>query len=175
MTNIRMTFKTPSNRWAVAAAAAASLAFLSTKAIAQDKADQGFAGLPAAAVKARQDFMRAQAADTKTIRDYANGMAAKAEAEKAIADLQLRNGAILKQLVPGTSAANLPGVSFAKPAAFTDKVQLEAIIANLKTLEDRAAAVIKTGTPQEAGAAGAEIGRVGCAACHNSYRERRSA
>jgi hypothetical protein len=163
------------NRWGIAAVAAASIAILSTKVVAQDKAGQGFAGLPAAIVKARQDFMRAQAADTKAIRDYANGKAAKAEAEKAIADLQLRNGAILKQLAPGTSSTELPGVSFAKPAAFTDKARLETIIANLKVMEDRTAAMIKTGTPEAAGAAGAEIGRVGCAACHDTYRERRPA
>ena len=154
------------NKWGVAAVAVAGMAALATVAAAQDKA---------AVVKARQDFMKAQAADTKVIRDYANGMAAKADAEKAIADLQLRNGAILKQLVPGTSTAELPGVSFAKPAAFTDRAKLEAIIANLKAIEDRTAAVIKTGTPEEAGMAGAEIGRDGCAACHNTYRERRSA
>jgi cytochrome c556 len=156
-------------------AAVAAVAFLSTSVAAQEKEDIGFAGLPAAAVKARQDFMRAQAADAKTIRDYATGKAAKAEAEKAIADLQLRNGAILMQLVPGTSTADLPGLSFAKPAAFTDKAKLEAIVAELKAIEDRAAAAIRTGTPEQAGAAAADIGKVGCAACHNTYRERRSA
>jgi hypothetical protein len=161
------------NRWGIAVLAAGSIAAVSTNVVAQEKVDQGFAGLPAAIVKARQDFMRAQAADTKSIRDYAAGMVAKADAEKAIADLQLRNGAILKQLAPGTSSAELPGVSFAKPAAFADKVRLETIIANLKTIEDRTAAMIKTGTPAEAGVAGAEIGRVGCAACHNTYREPR--
>ena len=161
------------SRWGMAAAAATSLAILATGAVAQDK--EGFAGLPAAAVKARQEFMRAQAADTRIMRDYAKGAATKAEAEKAIADLQLRNGSILQQLVPGTSAADLPGVSFAKPAAFADKARLEAIVANLKAIEDRTAAAIRTGTPEQAGAAAAEIGRVGCAGCHTAYRERPAA
>jgi hypothetical protein len=156
-------------------AAVAAIAVLATGAAAQEKEDIGFAGLPAAVVKARQEFMRAQAADAKVLRDYAEGKAAKADAEKAIADLQLRNGSILMQLAPGTSAADLPGVSFAKPSAFTDKAKLETIVANLKAIEDKAAAVIRTGTPEQAGAAAADIGKVGCAACHTVYRERRAA
>ena len=152
------------NKWSVAAMAVAGMAALATVAVAQDKA---------AAVKARQDFMKAQAADTKAITDYSKGMGSKADAEKAIADLQTRNPAILKQLVPGTSMADMPGVSYAKPAAFTDTAQLTQIVANLKTIEDKVADTIKTGTPDQVAAASADIGRMGCAGCHMNYRERK--
>jgi cytochrome c556 len=151
------------NKWGIAAVAVAGMA-LATVAVAQDKA---------AAVKARQDFMKAQAGDTKAIGDYAKGMGSKADAEKAIADLQARNSAILKQLVPGTSMTDMPGVSYAKPAAFTDTDKLKEIVANLKTIEDKAAETIKTGTPEQAGAALADIGRNGCGGCHMTYRENR--
>jgi len=140
------------------------MAALATGVMAQDKA---------AAVKARQDFMKAQAADTKAIGDYGKGMGTKADAEKAIADLQARNSAILKQLVPGTSMADMPGVSYAKPAAFTDTAKLTEIVANLRTIEDKAADTIKTGTPEQAGAAVGDIGKNGCGACHTTYRERK--
>ena len=152
------------NKWGVAAVAVAGMAALATVAVAQDKA---------AAVKARQDFMKAQAADTKAITDYSKGMGSKADAEKGIADLQARNSAILKQLVPGTSMADMPGVSYAKPAAFTDGAKLTEIVANLKTIEDKAADTIKTGTPEQAGAAVGDIGKNGCGACHSQYRERK--
>jgi cytochrome c556 len=144
--------------------AVAGMAALATVAVAQDKA---------AAVKARQDFMKAQAADTKAINDYSKGMASKDDALKAIADLQTRNPAILKQLVPGTSMTDMPGVSYAKPAAFTDTAQLTEIVAKLKTIEDKVADTIKTGTPEQVGTASADIGRTGCLGCHMTYRERK--
>jgi cytochrome c556 len=152
------------NKWGVTAMTVAAMAALATVAVAQDKA---------AAVKARQDFMKAQAADTKTISDYTKGMASKDDAMKAIADLQTRNPAILKQLVPGTSMADMPGVSYAKPAAFTDTAQLTQIVANLKTIEDKVADTIKTGTPEQVATASADIGRMGCGGCHMTYRERK--
>jgi cytochrome c556 len=152
------------NKWGVAAMAVAGIAALATVAVAQDKAG---------AVKARQDFMKAQAADTKAISDYTKGMASKDDAMKAIADLQTRNPAILKQLVPGTSMADMPGVSYAKPAAFTDTAQLTKIVADLKVIEDKVADTIKTGTPEQVAAASADIGRTGCGGCHMTYRERK--
>ncbi len=153
------------NKWGMAAVAAAvGVAALGTAVAAQDKA---------AAVKARQDFMKAQAADTKAIGDYAKGMASKEDAMKAIADLQVRNSAILKQLVPGTSMADMPGVSYAKPAAFTDGPKLAEIVATLKTYEDKQADLIKTGTPEAVGALQADLGKNGCGACHATYRERK--
>ena len=142
------------NRWGVAVLAA-GIAALATGVVAQDKA---------ASVKARQDFMKAQAADTKAIGDYAKGMASKDDALKAIADLQARNSAILKQLVPGTSMADMPGVSYAKPAE---------IVGSLKVLEDKEADLIKTGTPEAVGAAMGDLGKTGCGGCHSVYRERK--
>ena len=152
------------NKWGVAALAAASVAALATGVTAQDKA---------AAVKARQDFMKAQAGDTKAIGDYAKGMGSKDDALKAIADLQARNSAILKQLVPGTSMADMPGVSYAKPAAFTETDKLAAIVATLKGLEDKEAELIKTGTPDQVAAGAGDMGKNGCGACHGPYRERK--
>ena len=73
------------NKWGVAALAVAGVAALATGVTAQDKA---------AAVKTRQDFMKAQAGDTKAISDYAKGMGSKEDASKAIADLQARSGKI---------------------------------------------------------------------------------
>ena len=152
------------NKWGIAALAAVGVAALATGVVAQDKA---------AAVKARQDFMKAQAADTKAVGDYAKGTGSKDDALKGIADLQARNSAILKQLVPGTSMADMPGVSYAKPAAFTDGPKLAEIVSNLKVIEDKVADAIKTGTPADVAAASADIGPKGCGGCHTAYRERK--
>lgn len=152
------------NKWGVAAVAVAGMAALATGVVAQDKA---------AVVKARQDFMKAQAADTKAIGDYAKGMGSKDDALKAVADLQARNPKILDQLAPGTSMADMPGVSYLKPAAFTEKDKLAAIVGNLKVMEDKLAATIKTGTPEQVGMEAAGLGPNGCGACHKDYRERK--
>ena len=125
------------NKWGVAALAVASVAALATGVTAQDKA---------AAVKARQDFMKAQAGDTKAISDYAKGMGSKDDAAKAIADLQGRASKIPALFVAGTSMTALPGVSYAKAGAFTETAKLQEIVATLKTFEDKQAELIKTGT-----------------------------
>jgi cytochrome c556 len=69
--------------------------------------------------------------------------------------------------------ADMPGVSYAKPAAFTDGAKLTEIVANLKTMEDKLATTIKTGTPEQVGAEAAGLGPNGCGACHKDYRERK--
>ncbi len=117
--------------------------------------------------------MKAQAADTKAIGDYAKGMGSKDDALKAVADLQARNPKILDQLAPGTSMTDMPGVSYTKPAAFTEKDKLVAIVANLKVMEDKLAGTIKTGTPEQVGMEAAGLGPNGCGACHKDYRERK--
>src|SRR4051812_44283600 len=108
------------NKWGVAAVAAAGIAALATGVVAQDKA---------AAVKARQDFMKAQGADTKAISDYSKGMGSKEDAAKAIADLQGRAGKIPALFVPGTSMVDLPGVSYTKAAAFAEQDKVAAAAA----------------------------------------------
>lgn len=148
----------------IAALIAASVAAAATGVVAQDKA---------AAVKARQDFMKAQGADTKAITDYSKGMASKDDALKAIADLQARNPKIMALFTPGTSMADLPGVSYAKPAAFTETDKLAAVVATLKDLEAKQAELIKTGTPDAVGAAQGDLGKNGCGGCHSTYRERK--
>jgi len=152
-------------KWGIAALAVAAIG-VAGASIAQDKAG---------AVKARQDFMKAQGADTKAISDYAKGMGDKASAQKAIADLQERAGKIPALFVPGTSMADMPGVSFAKPAAFTESDKLAAASANLKAVEDKVAAAINTGTPADVAAASADLGPKGCGGCHTPYRERKPA
>lgn len=144
--------------------AAACMLTVGTTVFAQDKA---------AAVKARQDFMKALAADTKVLGDYAKGMATKDSAIKAVADLQARNPKIMGLFVPGTSMADMPGVSYAKPGAFTETPKLADIVATMKTFEDKQADLVKTGTPEAVGALQLEMGKNGCGACHSAYRQRK--
>jgi cytochrome c556 len=150
-------------KWGTLAIVALSVTAFGSTVVAQDKT---------ALVKDRQAFMKAQAADNKAINDYAKGMATKADAEKAIADLQARNPKILGLFVPGTSSTDMPGVSNAKAVVWTDHDKFAGVVATLKDLEAKQAALIKTGTPEEVGVAQANLGKNGCGACHGTFREK---
>jgi cytochrome c556 len=157
--------KLAKTQWGVAASAALIIAVgLGTAVVAQDKTQF---------VKDRQAFMKAQGADAKAIGDYAKGMGSKADAEKAIADLQARNPKTLALFAdPSTSSTAMPGVSNAKAAIWTDKAKFASIITTLGDLEAKEAQVIKTGTPEQVGAAMADLGKQGCGGCHSSFREK---
>jgi cytochrome c556 len=150
-------------KWGTVAIVALGVAALGSAVLAQDKA-----GL----VKDRQDFMKAQAADNKVIVDYSKGAADKAAATKAIDDLLARNPKLVGLFVPGTSSTDLPGKSNAKAVIWTDHDHFASIAAALHDAELKTAEAIKTGTPDEAGAARANLGKVGCGACHETFREK---
>ncbi|MDB5461152.1 MAG: cytochrome c [Caulobacteraceae bacterium] len=150
-------------KWGTLAIVALGVTALGSTVVAQDKTSL---------VKDRQAFMKAQAADNKAINDYAKGIGAKADAEKAIADLQARNPKILALFVPGTSSTDMPGVSNAKAVVWTDHDKFAGVVATLKGLEAKQAELIKTGTPEAVGAAQADLGKNGCGACHGTFREK---
>src|SRR5579884_4096534 len=68
-----------------------------------------------AAIKARQDFMKAQGADVKAISDFSKGQGDQAAATKAAEDLQARSQKLGSILVPGTSTKEFPDQTKAKP------------------------------------------------------------
>jgi cytochrome c556 len=149
--------------WGKVLVAALGVAAVGTATVAQDKV--GF-------VKARQDFMKAQAADNKVITDYTKGAADKAAAIKAIDDLLERNGKIVGLFTPGTSSTDMPGVSNAKAVIWTDHEKFVGIVKALHDEEVKVSDVIKTGTPEAVAAARGNMGKVGCGACHEEFREK---
>ena len=139
------------------------VAAFGTAVVAQDKAQ---------VVKDRVAAMKKMGADNKALNDYSKGMGSKDDALKAIADLQALNPKISSWFVAGTSSADMPGVSYAKPTIWTEKAKFDAIIGDLKTAEAATAEAVKNGTPEAVGATLPPIGRTGCGACHTTYREK---
>ncbi len=123
-------------------------------------------------IKNRIDFMKAQAADNKAIGDYAKGMGSKEAATAAINDIIARNPKLVALFIPGTSSKDYPGKSNAKPEIWSDHDHFAAISKTLLETAQKEADVIKTGTPEEVGAAQANLGKVGCGACHGPFREK---
>jgi cytochrome c556 len=130
--------------------------------MAQDKKKQ---------VETRQAFMKKMGANSKAISDYGKGIGDKAKASAAIDELIASTPKIAPLFVSGTSSAEFPNFSYAKPTIWSDKAGFAQSIATLTDLETKLAPVVKTGTPQQVARAMATFGRQGCGGCHTPYRE----
>lgn len=123
-----------------------------------------------AAIKARQDFMKAQGADVKVVTAYVKGQGNQEAALKAANDLVARAPKIISLFVPGTSAKDFPGKTKAKPEIWTEMSKVEAIPPVLEAAEKKLVVAIQHNDRKAAGAALGEAGRDGCGACHGAYR-----
>jgi cytochrome c556 len=151
-------------RFAVAGWAIAGIASYAVAVSAQDKE---------ALVKDRQATMKRQGADLKYIGDFVKGVGGdQAGATEKINDLLAINLKIVSLFVPGTSSADLPGKSNAKPEIWTEWDKFKAIPPVLQEAELKLAAAIKTGDKGMIGPAIGNVGKNGCGACHSNFREK---
>ena len=127
-----------------------------------------------AQIKTRRDTMKRQGDDLKAIGDFAKGEGDQAAAQKAIDDLLALNGKIVDLFPAGTSMADFPGKTGAKPEIWQQFDKFKAIPAVLKTEEEKLAAAVKSGDKAAVGAQVANTGKNGCGACHTPYREKLS-
>jgi cytochrome c556 len=144
-----------------------AVALLVGFAVTVSAADQG----KLAAVKHRQDTMKRQAGDLKYIATYAKGgVGDQAEAARKVADLQSIRGELLSLFVPGTSTADLPGKTYAKPIIWQDWKKFSSQIPNLEPLDSALAAAVQKNDKPAILAAIGNLGKNGCGACHSVYR-----
>jgi len=105
------------------------------------------------AVSARQAAMKTFGPDSKAIGDYAKGMGDKAAAAKAASDMAA-TAAKLETLWPaGTSSTDMPGVSHAKAAIWTDHDAFVAKFAAMADSANKLSGVIASGAPADVQAA----------------------
>jgi cytochrome c556 len=149
---------------AVFGMAMVALAGITASVSAQDKA---------AIIKDRQDTMKRQAGDLKYIADFAKGVSGDQENAGYKADeLLFVSGKILALFVPGTSSADVPGKTYAKPAIWTDWNNFKAQIPKVQDLEQQLSDAVKKGDKPAMLAAIGNLGKNGCGACHFTYREK---
>ncbi len=147
----------------MAVAATAVLSMASLAGFAQDKL---------AEIKDRREFMKAQGADVKAIQEYAKG-AADSDQQKALAaanDLLSRAPKITALFVPGTSTAEFPDKTHAKPDIWQNWDKFKAIPTVLETQEQKLVEAIKTGNREAVGTQLGVTGKNGCGACHQPFR-----
>ncbi len=128
-----------------------------------------------AIIKARQDFMDAQGDDVKAIDQFVKGEADQAKAMAAANDLVARGQKISALFVPGTSAADFPNVSFAKPELWVDDMaRAKDAWSALRAEELKLVDVVKSVDKQAVGAELGAMGKAGCGSCHGAFRIKRS-
>lgn len=123
-----------------------------------------------AIIKARQDFMEAQADDVKAIANYSKGEGDQAAALAAVNDLVTRGPKIPALFVPGTSSADFPGKSNAKPELWAEMDKAKAAWSALQAEEVKLVEVVKSGDQKAVGAQLGAMGKAGCGSCHTAYR-----
>ena len=158
------------NKGMIIAGAAAVFAAGTVGVFAQAGADK------AAIVKARQDFMKEQQAAFNAISAFAKGTgnreAAIAGANKLLDMSSKIDAKFINTYFPaGTSSADLPGQTNAKPELWQHIDEAKAAGPKLHAAELKLAEVVKTGDPKTVGETATATYRGSCnGLCHDQFR-----
>lgn len=127
-----------------------------------------------AVIKQRQTLMKQQAADLKAIDAYAKGTGDQATALAKATELTTLSPKIHSLFPPGTSLADFPGKTEAKPDIWQNKEKFDALAATLHGEEEKLLETVKSGDRQAVAAQIGATGKNACGACHNTFREKKS-
>jgi cytochrome c556 len=142
--------------------ALALLAALSLgSAMAQDKRD---------IIRERQALMKRQAEDLKAIQGYVSGDIDRATAIAKVNELLTLPGNIVALFPPGTSLAEFPDETHAKPEIWQQADRFKEVPLALQRAEEKLAATLKNGSKQDVVDTLDAVGRSGCGACHTYFR-----
>jgi len=154
---------TLSTRWGVAAAVICAAGIYAGVARSDDTA----------VLDGRIAVMKAQGKDMTGIKAYIDDKADLASAQAAGADLVLQVAKIPDLFPKGTGMAEMPGKSYAKPEIWAD---WDKFLAQAKTANEKAVALnaaLKGGDKAAITAAFGDMGKNGCGACHEPFREKK--
>jgi cytochrome c556 len=155
-------------RWSALAASAALAVAITTGAVASHAQDKE------AVIKERQALMKRQAANLKAIGAYAKGQGDQATALAKANDMLTLSPKIAALFPPGTSLADFPGKTEAKPEIWQNMDKFKALPATLHSEEEKLLAAVKSGDRQAVAAQIGATGKNACGACHNSFRQKKS-
>jgi cytochrome c556 len=126
---------------------------------------------PAAVLETRSATMKAQGKDMGAIKAYIDDKSDLAAAQAAGADLVTQVAKIPTLFPKGTGMAEFPDKSYARPVIWTD---WDKFLAGAKTAAAKADALnaaLKGGDKAAITAAFGDMGKNGCGACHEPFRE----
>jgi cytochrome c556 len=154
--------KSPPKQSMLAAVLVFILTSLSGISLAQDKE---------AVLKDREAFMKGQGKDIGSVKAYIDGKGDLAQAEAGAANLTQSTKKIPDMFPPGTGGTDTEGKYTTKPAIWSDWNKfLEAQkIAAAKA--DALLVAVKSGDKAAIQTAFGDLGKNGCGACHETFRE----
>lgn len=147
--------------WREAILVASAIAAAATVCLAQDKA---------AVIKQRQALMKLQAEDLKAIQGYVSGETSRQTALAKTGELLTLPPRIVGLFPPGTSIAEFPQATHAKPEIWAEWERFKGVPSALIRAEQRLADAVKTGSKQDVLDELDAVGRSGCGACHTYFR-----
>lgn len=150
-------------KWSLVAAMGVAIGMGAMSSMAQDKEAQ---------IKMRRDTMKRQGDDFKAISDFVKGEGDQATALAKAEDLVSIAPKIADLFPAGTSLAEFPGKTGAKPDIWKEWDKFKAGIPTLQAEEQKLVDAIKTGDKAAIGAQLGATGKNGCGGCHTPYREK---
>jgi cytochrome c556 len=121
-------------------------------------------------IKQRQALMKQQAAGLKVIQGFVSGQTDRDTAVAKVNELMAIPAQITELFPPGTSIADFPGGTHAKPEIWAQWDRFKDVPSVLRRAEERLATAIKTGNKQDVLDELDAVGRNGCGACHTYFR-----
>jgi cytochrome c556 len=154
--------KSSRKRSMLTAALICALTAISVAAPAQDKE---------AVLKDREAFMKGQGKDIGSVKAYIDGKGDLTQAEAGAANLTQSTKKIPDMFPPGTGGTDTEGKYATKPAIWSDWNKFLDAQKNAATKADTLLTAVKSGDKAAIQTAFGDLGKNGCGACHETFRE----
>lgn len=125
-----------------------------------------------AVVKNREALMKEQAKDMGAVKAYVEGKADLAQAEAGATDLTLTTKKIPDAFPPGTGGPDSEEKFATKPVIWTDWNKFLESQNTASSKADALLAAVKSGNKTAVETAFGDLGKNGCGACHETFREK---
>ena len=125
-----------------------------------------------AVLKDREAFMKGQAKDLGSIKAYTDGKADQAQAETGAANLTQSTKKIPEMFPPGTGGTDSEGKFATKPAIWSDWNKFLDVQKTAAAKADALLVAVKSGDKAAIQTAFGDLGKNGCGACHETFREK---
>jgi cytochrome c556 len=155
--------KSSTKRSKLAAAVICALAAISGTAPAQDKET---------VAKNREALMKGQGRDLGSIKAYIDGKGDQMQAEAGAAGLTQSTRKIPDAFPPGSGGPSPDGKFAAKPLIWSDWNKFLNVQKNAVSKADVLLAAVKSGNKTTIETAFSDLGKNGCGACHETFREK---
>jgi cytochrome c556 len=123
-------------------------------------------------IKNREALMKGQGKDFGSVKAYIEGKGDLAQAEAGATNLAKSTNKIAEAFPPGTGATSTDGKYATKPAIWTDWNKFLDAQKSANAKAEVLLVAVKSGDKAKIEAAFGDLGKNGCGACHETFREK---